>query len=190
MDQLGVLLYSLSNAFLIPTLAGVLVLFVMTTYLVGQCLSEALDRRMNRASLARLRSERCDLAVFVRGDWRGAFGLLSKLLRRQRVESHLVDKAVADLENEARARLERLSILTRTGPILGLIGTLIPLQPALAGLAQGDMQQMAANLLIGFTTTVIGREDLTEMRFLIAHWREHWEPAEEQAYAQEVYVAD
>ena len=208
MDRLAALLYSLSNAFLIPTLAGVLALFVMTTYLVGQCLSEALDRRTNRASLAQLESARGDLAVFLRSDWRGGFGRVSELLRKQRVESHLIDKAVADLENEARARLERLSILTRTGPILGLIGTLIPLQPALAGLAQGDMQQMAANLLVGFTTTVIGllvggtafviavlvriwaREDLTEMRFLIEHWRERWEPAEEQAYAQEVYVAD
>ena len=79
-------------------------------------------------------------------------------------------------------------MLARTGPMLGLIGTLIPLQPALAGLAAGDMQSMASNLLIGFTTTVVGlivggasfalgvqvrnwgRQDLTEMHYLLEVW--------------------
>ena len=55
------------------------------------------------------------------------------------------------------------------------------------------MQQMASNLLLGFTTTVIGliiggtafglatitriwgREDLIEIRFLIENWRENEE---------------
>ena len=99
-----------------------------------------------------------------------------------------LDKAVADLENDLRKSAERLSVLSRTGPMLGLIGTLIPLQPALAGLAAGDMQAMASNLLIGFTTTVVGlivggasyalgvqvrhwgRKDLTEMHYLMEIW--------------------
>ena len=73
--------------------------------------------------------------------------------------------------------------------MLGLVGTLIPLQPALAGLAAGDMQSMASNLLIGFTTTVVGlivggasyalgvqvrqwgRQDLTEMHYLMDTWQ-------------------
>ena len=77
--------------------------------------------------------------------------------------------------------------------MLGLIGTLIPLQPALAGLAEGNMQQMASNLLLGFTTTVVGlliggaafglgtmariwgRADLIEIRFLLERWREEEE---------------
>ena len=72
--------------------------------------------------------------------------------------------------------------------MLGLVGTLIPLQPALAALAAGDMQSMASNLLIGFTTTVVGlivggasfalgtqvrnwgRRDLTEMHYLMEVW--------------------
>ncbi|MCY4536450.1 MAG: MotA/TolQ/ExbB proton channel family protein, partial [Bryobacterales bacterium] len=99
-----------------------------------------------------------------------------------------LDKVVIDLENDLRQRAERLSVLARTGPMLGLIGTLIPLQPALAGLAAGDMQSMASNLLIGFTTTVVGlivggasfalgvqvrhwgRQDLTEMHYLLEVW--------------------
>jgi biopolymer transport protein ExbB/TolQ len=99
-----------------------------------------------------------------------------------------VEKQVADLENQMQRRVARLSILGRLGPILGLVGTLIPLQPALAGLARGDMQTVGANLLIGFTTTVIGllaggacyaisivvrhwyQQDVTEIHFLLDQW--------------------
>lgn len=42
------------------------------------------------------------------------------------------------------------------GPMLGLMGTLIPMGPALAGLAQGDIGSMAYNMQIAFATTVVG----------------------------------
>ena len=68
----------------------------------------------------------------------------------------MVEKEVADIEHDMTARVDTLGIMSKVGPMLGLIGTLIPLQPALAGLARGDMQAMGANLQIGFTTTVLG----------------------------------
>jgi hypothetical protein len=40
--------------------------------------------------------------------------------------------------------------------MLGLMGTLIPLSPALAALAEGDTQQLADKLRIAFSVTVIG----------------------------------
>ena len=46
--------------------------------------------------------------------------------------------------------------LTKLGPILGLMGTLIPMGPALAGLASGDIASMAYNMQIAFATTVVG----------------------------------
>ena len=52
--------------------------------------------------------------------------------------------------------LEPLRIGVRAGPILGLMGTLIPMGPALIGLSQGDIKSMADNLVIAFATTVIG----------------------------------
>jgi biopolymer transport protein ExbB/TolQ len=53
-------------------------------------------------------------------------------------------------------RLERTRILVRLGPILGLMGTLIPLSPALIGLASGHVTQLAENLTTAFSVTVIG----------------------------------
>jgi biopolymer transport protein ExbB/TolQ len=36
------------------------------------------------------------------------------------------------------------------------MGTLIPLGPALLGLAQGNIKQLSDSLVIAFTTTVVG----------------------------------
>jgi len=52
--------------------------------------------------------------------------------------------------------LEPLRIGVKAGPILGLMGTLIPMGPALIGLSQGDIKSLANNLVIAFATTVIG----------------------------------
>ena len=65
-------------------------------------------------------------------------------------------KALADFEMEAERALEKLRLLMRTGPMLGLMGTLIPMGPALVGLANGDIAAMATNMQIAFSTTVIG----------------------------------
>ncbi|MCX7986457.1 MAG: MotA/TolQ/ExbB proton channel family protein [Bacteroidales bacterium] len=54
---------------------------------------------------------------------------------------------------------QRLSIfknIAKLGPVVGLMGTLIPMGPALSGLAQGDIATMAQNMQIAFSTTVIG----------------------------------
>ena len=46
--------------------------------------------------------------------------------------------------------------MTKMGPMLGLMGTLIPMGPALAGLASGDIASMAYNMQVAFATTVVG----------------------------------
>ena len=46
--------------------------------------------------------------------------------------------------------------MIRLGPILGLITTLIPISPALVGLAKGDVQTLSDNLVVAFSTTVVG----------------------------------
>lgn len=46
--------------------------------------------------------------------------------------------------------------LVKFGPMLGLMGTLIPMGPALVGLATGDITSMAYNMQVAFATTVVG----------------------------------
>ena len=46
--------------------------------------------------------------------------------------------------------------LAKMGPMLGLMGTLIPMGPALVGLSKGDIASMAYNMQVAFATTVVG----------------------------------
>ena len=69
----------------------------------------------------------------------------------------------AEVENLLRHRVERLllsidrlKILVRIGPGLGLMGTLIPMGTGLASLGNGEMETLASNLVVAFTTTVVG----------------------------------
>jgi len=52
--------------------------------------------------------------------------------------------------------LDRARMVIRVGPSLGLIGTLIPMGTGLGALSQGDMTKLSTDLVIAFTTTVVG----------------------------------
>lgn len=65
-------------------------------------------------------------------------------------------KRLADFDYASLRRLERTRLLVRAGPALGLMGTLIPLSPALAALASGDVQRLSGNLRVAFSVTVVG----------------------------------
>jgi len=67
-----------------------------------------------------------------------------------------IAKALADFDYASLRRLERTRLLVRAGPALGLMGTLIPLSPALAGLAEGDVAELSSNLRLAFSITVLG----------------------------------
>ncbi|NQE04847.1 hypothetical protein C5S32_03155 [ANME-1 cluster archaeon GoMg1] len=81
--------------------------------------------------------------------FRGVFS--SKKLMEVKVE-----KLLQDLETEMTKRLEKSRLVTRAGPMLGLMGTLIPMGPALLALADGDVKTLADNLIIAFGSTVLG----------------------------------
>jgi biopolymer transport protein ExbB/TolQ len=65
-------------------------------------------------------------------------------------------KALADFDLSSLRKLERTRMLVRFGPALGLMGTLIPLSPALDGLAKGDVTKLSENLRVAFSVTVLG----------------------------------
>lgn len=67
-----------------------------------------------------------------------------------------IAKRLAEFDYVSLRRLERTRILVRMGPALGLMGTLIPLSPALAGLGEGNVTELTDNLRVAFGVTVAG----------------------------------
>ena len=68
----------------------------------------------------------------------------------------LVVNLLRDAEHKMWKSLDSLKMMIRIGPGLGLIGTLIPMGTGLASLGQGDLTQLSQDLVVAFTTTVVG----------------------------------
>ena len=84
--------------------------------------------------------------------------------------SNLVDVGTVE---ELIKKTNKTDILVRVGPILGLLGTLIPLGPGLAALGSGDILTLAQALTIAFDTTVTGLS-VGALSFLISKYKKQW----------------
>ena len=52
--------------------------------------------------------------------------------------------------------LKCTELVSKLAPMLGLLGTLIPLGPGIIALGQGDTQTLSTSLLTAFDTTIVG----------------------------------
>ena len=68
----------------------------------------------------------------------------------------LARKLVEYEEEKTDKTLQKTDIITRVGPTLGLMGTLIPMGPGLAALGAGDVKTLAESLTLAFNTTIVG----------------------------------
>ncbi|PTN35577.1 MotA/TolQ/ExbB proton channel family protein [Desulfonatronum sp. SC1] len=85
-----------------------------------------------------------------------AFGQAFDQVRQTPGAEIAVLNLLRDTEHGMWRSLDRLKMLIRIGPGLGLMGTLIPLGTGLAALGQGDLTRLSGDLVIAFTTTVVG----------------------------------
>lgn len=60
------------------------------------------------------------------------------------------------LIEQGKRRIERADFITRIAPMLGLMGTLIPLGPGLSALGTGDISILTTAMTVAFDTTIIG----------------------------------
>ncbi len=79
---------------------------------------------------------------------------MNQLLKAQ--NSAQRQRLLASFEIEADKDLSISKTLGKMGPMLGLMGTLIPMGPALVGLSTGNIASMAYNMQVAFATTVVG----------------------------------
>ena len=85
--------------------------------------------------------------------------IVSEYLKRiieHKHDSRYCEHELADFQVETQRILAKYRMLVKFGPMLGLMGTLIPMGPALVGLGLGDISSMAYNMQVAFATTVIG----------------------------------
>lgn len=145
MTAFTTILYTLSSAFLIPVIVLLIGLFGWSLLTMGDFLRETLERRRPHQKQMSL-TEKLE-------------GKFLETARRSRSEEEAMlkmDDLIDETENRMTRKLEKTDLCCRVAPMLGLMGTLIPLGPALMALSGGDMQTLAKKLVVAFTTTVIG----------------------------------
>ena len=76
-------------------------------------------------------------------------------------------------EEQPRQSLVTSRTLVKVGPSLGLLGTLIPMGSSLASLAAGNLEAMAGQMVVAFTTTIFGLATGT-LAYLVAAARQGW----------------
>lgn len=190
-DRLVEILFSVTGVLLIPTLMILLFLFAATLWMCGDLAREAFDRRKSRRHwkdfIKRLQTGEAYASQFHSLRLIGYPSAFQKRIAGNSVTSDdHVKKNLDDVELDMARRLSWLSFLTRVGPMLGLVGTLLPLGPALRGLASDDLGTLASNLEVAFTSTVFGLligglayganmirrnwydQDLSDLEFMIA----------------------
>jgi biopolymer transport protein ExbB/TolQ len=102
------------------------------------------------------------------------------------LENGGLEHLVLEYEERVRATLNGPRMLVKVGPALGLIGTLIPMGTSLASLAAGNLEAMAGQMVVAFTTTIIGLTTGT-IAYVVASVRLGWvnETVREQRYLAE-----
>ena len=68
----------------------------------------------------------------------------------------LAEKLIENEEDIIEKKLQATDIVTKIGPTLGLMGTLIPMGPGLAALGSGDVTTLSNAIIVAFDTTVVG----------------------------------
>jgi len=182
METLVDILYHITVALKAPVVLGVMAALVWALYEAGAFLREWVDRRRAMgtwmAFLGRVPGARGDAkplrdTFFRLGTYPTLVAMFARDAFRAPEDDCLLDKTLSDVEIEANRRCYRMRIGVRVGPILGLMGTLIPMGPALMSLSSGNLEAMAHNLIIAFSTTVVGlMVGALCLVMLIA--RQHW----------------
>ena len=155
-------LFALGQVLRFPVMALLWACVASALFMAGSCLAEFLSRQRERRGFSLnlwLKAGPVFDAPLERRS------LLPSELRRllQDVEKGRGDLAGGGLEHivlkreeQARNTVQPSRTLVKVGPSLGLLGTLIPMGTSLASLAAGNLEAMAGQMVVAFTTTIIG----------------------------------
>ncbi|MDR2755868.1 MAG: MotA/TolQ/ExbB proton channel family protein [Planctomycetaceae bacterium] len=149
--------YIISVSLMIPVMLALLFGLVYTLYLSGITVHEFIARMKSKAQRQKFAEalENKDVTVsLLPGS--GSFEKTLNLIQTRHDDLLLINKKIADIESLWRTELQKIADLTKYGPAIGLMGTLIPLGPALVGLAEGDLVTLSNQMVIAFSTTAVG----------------------------------
>ena len=160
MEQVSNILFWISSGLLVPVIVGLLFFFAKSIVMLGGFAGQYIQRIKQDKQL-RLRMDLLDQSTIhaFSGELDEQPDSLFTQTAKQLLSTDstaVANRVLSEYEVTADAELGKYKVLVKFGPILGLMGTLIPMGPALAGLSTGDIASMAYNMQVAFATTVLG----------------------------------
>ena len=155
------ILFIVSNGLMIPVILLLLYFLIKAIWiLLGLYGQIKVQREISSTLKALVRdySDECIKDTQIKLQATGE-SIVSEYLKRiieHKHDSRYCEHELADFQVETQRILAKYRMLVKFGPMLGLMGTLIPMGPALVGLGLGDISSMAYNMQVAFATTVIG----------------------------------
>ena len=147
MHYLSNAMFWVSNGLLVPVVVALLYLFIRSLLMLGTLFGTWQTHRRRQDAYSKVISKESQFDVtalqsVLAKQRKGPFDLLlGTLLTSDRARRDLL---IGEYDLAVEHRLGAAKILTKFGPILGLMGTLIPIA------------SMAYNMQVAFATTVIG----------------------------------
>lgn len=161
MELISDILYWISTGLLVPVIVALILLFLRSLLLIGSFFGQYL---MLRKTAAHVRTALTDVTLetldqvaqkLPQKSNAPVIGYIRQMIAARDSQAE-VQRLLAEYEIAADRDLSTSKLISKLGPMLGLMGTLIPMGPALAGLATGDIESMARNMQVAFSTTVTG----------------------------------
>ena len=161
MNAISDIMFWISTGLLVPVIVLLILLFFRSLLLVGSFFGQYVSIRKTdkviREQMETLHVDNVDhLAEKLPEKSNSLVVMFMKRILAEQQNKAQVQRLLANFEIAADKDLAISKTLTKLGPILGLMGTLIPMGPALVGLSTGDIASMAYNMQVAFATTVIG----------------------------------
>ncbi len=161
METISNVLFWISNGLLVPDIVLLILLFCKSLLLVGGFFGQYINiRKTDKLVHDEIESLRTSGLEAFRKKLPeknpSAVVAFAKKLLDAGTDRALKDKLLSEFEIYADKDMAWPRYLAKLGPMLGLMGTLIPMGPALVGLSTGDIGSMAYNMQVAFATTVVG----------------------------------
>lgn len=185
MEIISKTLFWVANSLLIPDIILLLILFIRSLLLTGSFYNQMMvKRRTAKLFNQKIKSLSAggsidELKALLPEKTDSLFTKYLRDMLTSKPSEAYADFLISNFENEADRDLSLSKLLAKMGPILGLIGTLIAMSPALVGLSTGDISGMAYNMQVVFATTVVGLV-VSAVGLVTLQFKQRW-------YAKDIY---
>lgn len=168
-EFLNTSLSAISQGLQIPVIILLLLILIFAVYTLGKLLSEYFSRKKVPVKLIKemiydiYDAESCeDIKNIVNNAdiQKSQKTVLIELAESEHLSKKsrqtLARRLIDNEEDKITQNLQKTDIITKVGPTLGLMGTLIPMGPGLAALGTGDVTTLASAITVAFNTTILG----------------------------------